>query len=168
MGAIGKFDEYKLFIDDTARLSERRQGVTNTCITVNGAIVGLITFLIKDAGLTNWWLVVTMLPLIVAGIAVCYFWRRLLATYKTLIDFRFEQLEKMERGESLQGCHRMYNLEAQRFYGEAPPEQKIGFSRIEMRLPLLFIALYVLMGVGLAVATWLVLVGIVPSPVVKP
>ncbi len=168
MSAFDKFEEYKLFIDDTARFSERRQTVTNAYITVNGAIVGLITFLVKDAGLTNWWLVVAMLPLIVAGVAVCYFWHRLLATYRTLLDFRFEQLEGMERGEALQGCHGMYNLEAERFYRKAPPEQQIGFSRIEMRLPLLFVALYVFMGVGLAVATWLVLAGIVSAPVVRP
>ncbi|MBL7063181.1 MAG: hypothetical protein ISS49_03090 [Anaerolineae bacterium] len=29
--------------------------------------------LVKDAGLTNWWLMVAMLPLIMAGVTVCYF-----------------------------------------------------------------------------------------------
>jgi len=166
MSAFAKFDEYRLFVEDTARFSERRQTVTNTYITVNGALIGLITFLVKDARLTNWWLVIAMLPLIVAGVAVCSFWYRLLATYRTLLDFRFEQLEEMERSEALQGCHGMYNLEAKRFYRQAPPEQRIGFSHIEMRLPLVFIALYVIMGVGLAVATWLVLAGIMPAPTI--
>jgi ABC-type Fe3+-siderophore transport system permease subunit len=157
MSTFDKFEEYKLFIEDTARFSERRQTVTKTYITVNSAILGLITFFVKDARLADWWLVIAMLPLIVAGIAVCLFWYRLLVTYKTLIDFRFEQLEEMERSEALQGCHGMYNMEAERFYRKAPPEQRIGFTRIEMWLPRLFMGLYAVMAIGLAVATWLVL-----------
>lgn len=168
MSTFDKFEEYKLFIEDTARLSERRQTVTNTYITVNGAIMGLITFFVKDARLTNWWLVIAMLPLIMAGVAVCYFWHRLLATYRTLLDFRFEQLEDMERSEALRGCHGIYNLEAERFYRKAPPERQIGFSHIEMRLPLLFIALYLLMGAGLVVATGLVTSGVLPAPRMGP
>lgn len=164
MAEFDKFEEYKLFVEDTARLSERRQRVTNIYIMVNGAILGLLTFLVKDAPLTKWWLVIAILPLVVAGIAVCWFWYRLLRTYKTLIDFRFEQLEVMERSGALPGSHSMYNLEAKRFFREAPRKQQIGFSRIEMCLPVLFMVLYVLMGAGLAVATWLVLKGIVPTP----
>jgi hypothetical protein len=40
MSAFDKFEEYKLFIEDTARFSERRQTVTKTYITVNSAILG--------------------------------------------------------------------------------------------------------------------------------
>jgi len=168
MAEFPKFEEYKLFVEDTARFSERRQTVTNAYITVNGAIVGLITFFVKDARLTDWWLVIAMLPLIAAGIIVCVFWYRLLDTYRRLIDFRFEQLEDMERSESLKDCHGMYNMEAEQFYRKAPPERKIGFSHIELWLPRLFVVLYVLMGIGLAVATWLVLAGIVPAPTLRP
>jgi|GEM_PF-390479 len=168
MSTFNKFEEYKLFIEDTARLSERRQTVTNTYITVNSALLGLITFLVKDAGLTDWWLVAAIMPLIAAGIIVCSFWYRLLATYRQLLNFRFEQLEKMEQSEALRGCHEMYNLEAQRFFRNAPPNRRIGFSRIEVRLPLLFIALYALTGIGLAVATWMVGQGLLPPPVIQP
>jgi fatty acid desaturase len=168
MGTFSKFEEYKLFIEDTARFSERRQTVTNTYITVNSALIGLIAFLVKDAGLTDWWLVAAIMPLIAAGIMVCSFWYRLLTTYRKLLDFRFEQLEKMEQSEALSGCHGMYNLEAQRFFRHAPPDQKIGFSRIEIRLPILFIVLYALTGIGLAVATWMVSQGLIPAPVIQP
>ena len=165
---MDKFAEYKLFVEDTARFSERRQQVTNTYITVNGAIVAFITFLIVDVRLTNWWLYAAMLPILVAGIAACYFWYRLLITYKALIGFRFEQLEALEQDDSLSDSIKMYTLEADRFYRNADPKLKIGFSRIEVRLPWLFMILYILMGVGLAVATSLVVTGIIPPPVILP
>lgn len=169
MSTVNKFEEYKLFIEDTARFSERRQTVTNTYISVNSALMGLIIFLVKDAGLTDWWLVVAMMPLTIAGIVICSFWYRLLESYKKLLDFRFEQLEAMEDKEpAMQGCHRMYIKESERFYRQAPPKQRLGFSRIEMKLPLLFIALYALTAIGLALATWLVSQGILPAPVAQP
>lgn len=43
----------------------------------------------------------------------------------------------------------MYNLEAKCFYRKAPPKQRIGFTRVEMGLPRLFMVLYALFGVGL-------------------
>lgn len=168
MSQIDKFQEYKLFIEDTARFSERRQTVTNTYISVNSALIGLIIFLVKDAGLTDWWLVAAMMPLIIAGIVICSFWYRLLESYKKLLDFRFKQLEAMEKAPAMKGCHQMYVKEAGRFYRNAPPKQRLGFSRIEMRLPLLFIALYALTAIGLVLATWLVSQGILPAPVVLP
>ena len=49
MGKVDTFEEYKLFVDDTARLSDRRQTVTNTYIAVNSLLLGAISFLIRDA-----------------------------------------------------------------------------------------------------------------------
>ncbi len=136
-----KFEEYKLFIEDTARLSERRQTVTNTYITVNGAIVALLTFMFKDAGFTNVRIVLAVIPVIIAGIIVCYFWLRLLSSYKRLVGFRFAQLEEMEK--EIPGSHRMYYRETESLYSRAPKNKQISQSKIEMRLPWLFGGLYV-------------------------
>lgn len=136
-----KFDEYKFFIDDTARLSERRQTVTNTYITVNGAIIGLITFFAKDAGLVHWSVVIAILPLIAAGGIVCYFWYRLLFSYRRLIGFRFIILQQME--EELPESSKMYTRESEKFYEKAPKQQQISISRIEMLLPRLFGIVYI-------------------------
>lgn len=116
MSYVDKFEEYKLFIEDTARFSERRQTVTNIYVSVNSALIGLVIFLVKDAGLTNWWMLAAIMPLIVIGIVVCSFWYRLLDFYRRLLDFRFKQLEAMERSPLLNGCHQTYNLEAQYFF----------------------------------------------------
>lgn len=89
--------EYKLFMEGTARLSERRQSVTNTYITVNGALASLITFLAKDSGLNDLGLVLFMLPLLALGIIICQYWQRLLLKYRLLVGFRFQTLREMEK-----------------------------------------------------------------------
>src|SRR5438105_473828 len=76
-----KFEEYKLFIEDTARFSERRQLVTNIYIAVNGAIATLATFILKDT-VQDWKVLVAILPLLIVGGVVCWLWYRLLLSYK--------------------------------------------------------------------------------------
>jgi hypothetical protein len=137
---VDKFEEYKLFVEDTARFSDRRQTVTYIYATINGAIVGLATFLFQAAGFSSWRIVIILLPLILAGGFICYAWYRLLSSYKKLLRFRFKQLEQME--DALPGCHRMYNLEADYLYSNAPKREKIEQTRIEMWLPWLFIVIY--------------------------
>src|SRR5438132_598451 len=100
-----KFEEYKLFIEDTARFSERRQLVTNIYIAVNGAIATLATFILKDAGIQDWKILVATLPLLIVGGVVCLLWYRLLLSYKILVGFRMQELEAME--EEIPGCHKM-------------------------------------------------------------
>ena len=154
MADFKKFDEYKLFIEDTARLSERRFTISNSYLAANFSlilgIIGLmITSSLKDGVFANSPLTIAILPLIIAGIVVCILWHRQLATYKTFIDFRMKQLEEMEKSKELEGCHRMYNLEADRFYRKAPEGLKIGYTRIEIQLPWLFLILYAIFGIGL-------------------
>jgi hypothetical protein len=164
------FEEYKLFVEDTARFSERRQTITNTYITINGAIAGLITFLVRDSGLVNWWLVVAILPLIGFGIVICNYWRQLIMKYKGLVGLRLDVLREMEM--KLPGSVHMYHREDDLYPRDSQnkpiPGVGLNFSDIERRLPWLFIVVYVILGLGLAVGTWLVTRGILPSPIVLP
>ena len=114
-----------------------------------GIIGLLITFSLKDGTFSKWPLTIAILLLILAGIVVCFLWHRQLNAYKTFIDFRIEQLEEMEKSKDLEGCHRMYNLEADHFYRRAPEGLKIGYTRIEIQLPWLFLILYAIFGFGL-------------------
>jgi hypothetical protein len=175
-----RFEEYKLFIEDTARLSERRQTVTTAYITVNGAIVALITFVFKDAAIKDWHAVVALLPLILAGLIVCYFWHALLLSYKELLGFRFKQLEEMEN--ELPHLYGMYRREAETLYNRKKEAQepggiipqmlkklswlptsisktreklfgkrRVGQGRVERMLPVLFGALYVIIFLAVAI-----------------
>lgn len=160
------FEEYRLFVEDTARFSERRQTITNTYITINGALASVITFLVKDSGLVNWWLVIAILPLIGFGIVICSYWGQLIIKYKSLVGLRLNVLREMEM--KLPGSVQMYHLEDSLYprdsQNQSIPGRGLNFSDLEKQLPRLFIVLYVILGLGLALGTWLVTRGILPSP----
>jgi hypothetical protein len=147
-----KFDEYKFFIDDTARLSERRQDVTSAYIGINSGILGVVSLIILQDTLTPTQLALASIPVIAAGLVVCFFWNRLLLSYKRLLGFRFHQLEEMEA--QIDGCHKMYARETAELYEKAPKKSQIEFSKIEAGLPFMFGGLYLVFFTGMVVAAF--------------
>ena len=149
------FEEYKLFIEDTARLSERRQTAANTYVTVNGAIIGFITYLVTSADLNSWWFSLAVAPIVVAGIMVCVFWRQSIQKYKALINLRFKVLREIE--EQIEGSSRVFHREdelyPQHTDGGSQPTKGLNISDLESRLPTLFSVLYLILGLGLVMAT---------------
>lgn len=145
------FEEYRFFAESTQYLSERRQAATQTYLTVNTAIFAVLAFLVKDAGFRGWGLVLASAPLYLVGILVCLIWHAIISQYKALIAWRYEQLQAME--QHLEGSHRMYIREWETFFKPRQGKERFGFSRLEIWLPRLFLALYLVYGVGLVVAT---------------
>lgn len=159
MSGFPKFEEYKLFIEDTARFSERRQTVSNTFVAVNTLLLTAVAFLVKDSGAQEYGALVTLLPIpiVAAGILVCLTWKQLIAKYKKLVGFRMEQLMVMEDLPEMKEAHGMYRREKKALFerdaqGQRLPKGRKGFSDLESRLPDLFIALYAVFGVLLLVA----------------
>jgi hypothetical protein len=150
MAEFTKFDEYNLFVNDTARFSERRQTISNIHVTINSLLLTVIGLLIKDAGGCDVWSLLLPLPMITAGIFVSWWWCQLIHKYKTLINLRIDTLHKMEN--EIPGLVKMYHIE-DRLYprdenGMLIPKKGLNFSDLESRLPILFIILYCLFGVG--------------------
>lgn len=159
MSPFPKFDEYRLFIDDTARFSERRQNVGNTFVAVNSLLLTAIAFLVKDSGVRDYGLMVTILPipLVVAGVLVCIWWRQIILKYKELIRLRMRELQAMESLPEMHGCQEIYHKENEELYkrntaGVPLPLGRLNFSDLESRLPILFMFLYGLFGILLIVA----------------
>jgi hypothetical protein len=148
-----KFEEYKLFIEDTARFSERRQTISNIYVAVNSLLLAAIGLLIKDLGARGVWTMLLPLPLVAAGIAVSLWWAQLIRKYKLLVGLRIDTLRGMEELPEMAESVKMYHVE-DRLYprgaeGKMIPGQGLNFSDLEVRLPWLFLALYSLFGVGL-------------------
>jgi hypothetical protein len=162
MGQISKFEEYKLFVEDTARFSERRQRVGRTYVAVNSIILSAIALLVKDSGLTGRWQLLVVLPLLVAGIAICLSWRQLILNYKKLVNLRIDRLRAMEDLEEMEGSSRIYHAEDElypRDEQEKPEPRKglnfsdkgLNFSDLERQLPWVFLALYGVFLIGVVV-----------------
>lgn len=143
---MDKFEEYKLFVEDTARFTERRQTVTNIYVAVNSIILGAIAFLVKDLEFIDFWKVFVGVLVLVAGIFICLQWDRLIYKYKLLVGFRIRQLREMEESPEMSNCHRMYHVEDELYPrdkdGNDIPGKGLNISDRERLLPRVFITLY--------------------------
>jgi hypothetical protein len=160
--SVDKFEEYKLFIEDTARFSERRQRVGSTYVAVNSIILSAIAFLVKDSGLTGRWQLLVVIPLLVAGITICLSWRQLILNYKRLVNLRIDRLRAMEDLPEMEGGSKMYHAEDElypRDEQEKPEpgeglnlsDKGLNFSDLELQLPWVFLALYGIFFLGVVV-----------------
>jgi hypothetical protein len=151
MKEIDEFEEYKFFVDDTSRFSERRQTISNIYLAVNSLLLAAIGLLIKDITVQSSWNWLLSLPLIIAGIAVSIWWSQLIFRYKKLVDLRIKVLRNME--ERMVNSVKMYHQEVALYpvdkNGDPIPGQGLNLSDIEGKLPRLFVALYCLFGVAL-------------------
>ena len=96
------------------------------------------------------WTLLLPLPLIVAGIFVCIWWRQLLLKYKKFVGFRIDRLREMEEHPDMQDSIRMYHME-DKLYPRTPEGKMIqgkglDISDLETRLPRLFVVLYCVFG----------------------
>ncbi len=145
------FEQYRLLIEDTSRLSDRRQTVINIHLSANAVILGGLALLTQQSLLQN--ALATFLSLLIAlvGIAICFTWRRLIKTYRELINLRIGLLKEIESRPDFGDLIQIYHRE-DALYAPANPGTRIfGFSHIEGRLPILFINLYWLAMVGAVV-----------------
>lgn len=171
--SIDKFEEYRLFIESTERLTDRRQLTAQIWVTLHTLLFASLGFLTKEAwasvlsapepgsaqatGGGQWIFVASIGPLLVLGIFSCMIWRKMLASYRSLIGWRYDQLMAMERSPQLQGLHRVLNREWENFFGPDAREQ-IGFTRLEALLPVVLTVVYA----AFAVVAALVGFGIIP------
>lgn len=155
MSDFNKFEEYKLFVEDTARLSERRQKVGSTYVAVNSVILSAIALIAKVGGLTGRWQLLTLIPLLVVGIAICSSWIQLILNYKKLVSLRIEKLRAMEELPEMSGSSQMYHAEDELYphdeQDELEPRRALNFSDLERWLPWVFLGLYALFLISIIV-----------------
>lgn len=135
------FDEYAFYVEHTQKLSERRQSATQTFLTINTAIFTILAFLFKDVAIDLQQLLLICLPLLAAGILVCWLWRLILNQYKGLIGWRYKQLCEMEK--KLPDSYRMLTKEWNEYYKPREDMPGLSFSDLEQQLPLIFGGLYI-------------------------
>jgi hypothetical protein len=147
-GSLNKFDEYKLFVEDTARFSERRQKVSSTYVAVNSIILSAVALLVKDAGLFTRWQALAVVPLLLAGIFISLHWRQLILNYKKLVGFRVRQLKAIEESKGMAGSFQMYHAEEELYPRDEQDllhsRKGLNFSDLERWLPWVFVTLYIL------------------------
>lgn len=87
-------EQYKLFVEMTDRVSERRHNANTFFLGVNTLIVGMLgTLLGIDAAFVPF----LALTLAIAGGILCRVWLLLIASYKSLNDARFKVINRLEQ-----------------------------------------------------------------------
>lgn len=148
---MDKFDEYKLFVEDTARFTSNRQTANNIYVAVNSIVLSASAFIFKETGFADFWKSFVALPVLIAGVVVCLQWSRLIVKYKELIGFRIRELKKIET--EVTNSHKMYEKEVELYpidaEGKLIPGKGLNFSDRERWLPRTFLSVYLLYIFGL-------------------
>jgi hypothetical protein len=160
------FAQYKLLMQDTARLSDRRQTVNNIYLSVNSVLLGGIALLVsqEDPDLKSLLVLVIVLVIALAGSIICGDWQRLVRSYKELLNLRFEMLKSIESIESFPYPVQIYHQEDAALYRHEKLGKYVapfGFSAVEVKLPSVFRNLYLISGLFLFAATLLVRSGVI-------
>jgi hypothetical protein len=143
-------DEYKLFLNHVVGLTERRQTVTTTYLSVNAAITAALAFLFKDGQLSGWVEQVSTMALLAAGIYASSLWRRLIRQYSTLIGWWYEQLRALE--SSMSEGSKTLTKEYDTLHSEKQGKAAVGLTRYESGLTWLFTILYLSFFIGTLIA----------------
>jgi hypothetical protein len=141
------FEQYQLIVEDTARLSDRRQTINNIYLSANSLLLGGIALLVQQSGVKNLADLPLIFLLVCAGMVLCFDWSRLIENYRKLLALRFNLLKKIEARSDFPAPIQTYT-EEELLYPNDPGKQRFGFTRVEVNLPLVFITLYVLVVIG--------------------
>jgi hypothetical protein len=87
-------EQYKLLVDSTEKVYEKRQSANSFFLTLNAGIFTILGYLYgKDADVSLRFMAY-LLPIF--GIVICYYWGRVIASYKQLNCGKFKIIELIE------------------------------------------------------------------------
>ncbi|GEM_PF-2975489 len=129
------FEQYQLFVEETARISDRRHSTSNLFLSVNSILLGAVALLIQQSADKHDALLLFLSALLVApGLILCIFWYQFLLKYAHRLGLRFSYLSQLERN---------YPDELLPIYSNDKLRSQ-SFSHLEARIPLVFLATYLL------------------------
>ena len=137
------FDQYKLYVESAEKISERRLSANNYLLTVNAFLVTLYGLIAANRYMGYWAILVP-----VAGVLVSLTWHRTITSYRDLNTVKFKVIHELEQ----QMPAALYGYEWRK------AEEGLGktyhpLSHLERWVPIIFIVLYVLLGI-IGVLQW--------------
>ncbi len=132
-------EQYKLYVEMSDRISERRQAANTYFLTVNTAIVAVLGLLANRAdGLVN---SIFLVSVGISGMVLSYSWYRLIVSYRQLNSGKFHVILAIERQLPL----RLYDAEWTAIGQGKDPRLYRPFTTIETAVPFIFFAIYVVL-----------------------
>ncbi len=84
-------EQYKLYVETSQRVSEKRQNSNNYLLTLNSSLVTLSVVLLSTYGNHKW---NALIP--GTGLIVCFIWWSLVDSYKDLNTAKFDVIHELE------------------------------------------------------------------------
>jgi hypothetical protein len=132
-------DQYKIYINATEKISDRRQKTNEFLLALNTALVALLGFIATKTTQSEISLMLGVSS--IAGITICYLWYRIIASYKGLNSAKFKVIHAIEMRLPLA----LYDTEWEMLGRGKDKKVYWPFSHIELHVPKIFIAIYALM-----------------------
>jgi hypothetical protein len=131
-------EQYKTYISSAEKISDRRQKANEFFLALNSGLVAILGFVSTKSNVINTTQILLLAS--VAGITMCYFWYRMVLSYKGLNSAKFKVIHQIEARLPLA----LYDTEWKTL-GEGK-NKKIywPFSHIEQLVPWIFIGIYLL------------------------
>ncbi|GAC14241.1 RipA family octameric membrane protein [Aliiglaciecola lipolytica] len=126
------FEQYKIYLASTENISNRRQTANAFFVSLNAALVSLLSYL--SLGNSNSFWVVA-----IVGATVSYMWYRLVRSYKDLNNAKFRVINEIEKVLPI----RPYNAEWEAVGKGEKPDLYMPFTIIELYIPRVFMLLHI-------------------------
>lgn len=139
-------EQYKLYVQMADKISERRQSANRFFLTVNTALIAFLGLVANPAAGGNAGIATSpplpwVLAVSAAGVVLCFTWYRLVRSYKDLNSGKFKVIHAIE--SKLPSSP--YDAEWEAVGRGEEPKLHMPFTHIEIRIPWVFAALYVLL-----------------------
>ncbi|MFA5986666.1 MAG: hypothetical protein WC819_04960 [Parcubacteria group bacterium] len=130
-------EQYKVYIDSAEKISDRRQKSNEFFLALNSSLVALLGYILaknSDSEIVSLFILSS-----ISGIVLCYFWYRIIYSYKCLNSGKFKVIHMIERRLPLA----LYDTEWEIL--ERGKNKKVywPFSHIELMVPWIFIIIYI-------------------------
>lgn len=137
--------QYELYVESVHKISDRRQNANNYFITINTVLISFIGLLFQVKILENIRWIKSLLCIV--GIIICIIFGVLLRAYKQLNSGKFDVIHKLE--EKLPAA--LYDFEWTILKEGKDKAVYYPFSHIEMAIPWIFGAIYLILGITLLI-----------------
>ena len=136
-------EQYKLFVETSQRVTEKRQNANNYLLTLCSSLITLYVTFLSTFGHHRWNVIIP-----IAGLLVCFIWHSLVESYKDLNTAKFRVIHEME--EQLPVALFKYEWHV---CGKGKDKDKyVPLTHLERWIPLMFAALFVALGIYAVVA----------------
>lgn len=132
-------EQYKLFVDTSEKLVARRQTVNTFFLSVNALLLSAIGTIAKEV-ITTPITIIGILAISIAGILLCFGWRRLVKSYHQLNAGKFDVIDHLEQYLPAS----LFKAEWEALGRGNDPDKYIPFTKTEATIPIVFIILYLI------------------------